>query len=199
MSKKWQVLFFVLLASVIFLLVRDVRRMSSRDDSVASDGVRVVTNVIYQSSFSSPSNGLPLASSHLCENANFGVHSLGEKRERLEMPSEISSSAVSSPRYIRGVFEFGRAGSDVWVYFDGCLFKVGCPCEFGRVSVIERDFAICVDEDKTITYLLPSLNQTGRPPIPSPRFISSGDGMGGGRPWYYVHTGTERKNEDGKN
>ena len=115
------------------------------------------------------------------------------------MPSKTSSSAVSSPKYIRGVFEYGCAGSESWVYFDGCLFKVGCPCEFGRVAVIDRDFVVCVGDDKSLTYLLPQKNYYGRAPVPSPRFTSSGDGTGGARPWYYVHTGTERKKEDGDN
>lgn len=90
-----------------------------------------------------------------------------------------------------------QAGGVRYVVFDGCDFRVGSPCEFGRVVVVDRNFTICADDDGHITYLLP-IDSHRRAPHPSRGSLQAANGAAA-RPWYYVHTGTDSlRIEDGK-
>lgn len=167
MNLPWKILFVVLIGLQVFLLFRDLSRKDSSAPSEPSSVV--ITNIVNSVSAPSPTP--------VFRGAN----------DRSTSISSNGFPVVKSPRYFRGEFVFGCAGSDSWVYFDGDLFRFGCPSEYGRVILIDKNFVIC-SEDGVITYLLPrdlnKITKNSGARIPSPRFTSSGDGMPAPRgPW----------------
>lgn len=169
MSLPWKILLVFLFLVACWLLYRDANSPLCHGSECLTNNVVYVTNFVYGLGATNLGN----AANNIAPNNGF------------QATNKLESMQYSNTFY-RGEFSFGCAGSDRWVYFDGDLFKVGCPSEFGRVVVLERDFIICVDENKHITYLLPRKNDKIRknpPPDPARVSLQAAHGHGGGVSW----------------
>lgn len=173
MSMFWKVAFLLLASMVGWLVYRDLNRPSVTHETV------VVSNVVERVSRPVSASGFvplftPPTNSH---------------SKDVSPPSKPSEPTT---RYIRGSFKFVSCGPEKYVLFDDAVFREGCPCEFGRVVVLDRNFVYCSDNG-TSTYLLPLESPDT---APSARLTSSADGAATGgkrRSWYYVHTRTDKE------
>lgn len=200
MSKFYHVLFFLAFLGVVWLSCREFSADRFSDYVPYSRYTNDLVAVVGR--FSLLSNRTErLKSDYL--NLSNSVHGLGAKRlenvrNNIAPDNGIPDFSRPRNRYIRGNYRFVQAGGISYIVFDGCDFRVGSPCEFGRVVVVDRNFTICVDDDGYMTYLLP-LDSDSRAAHPSRVSLQAANGAPA-RPWYYVHTGTVSKGvEDGKN
>ena len=201
MSLPWKIAFILLAGLCAWLLWRDCSRgpvgyadyvaFSNAVDCVVIDRVVELASLNLRgdggnhSPHYCPSNSVPLPSKDKAQASSRA--SVAPVKPKTQVAPSLPKT-----RYVRGLYEFGQAGNDVWVYFDGALVRRGCPSEFGTAVMIDKYFAACVNEDGLTTYLLP-LDESRLPTgsrLPSPRFTSSGDGRRAPS-WYYAHTGTD--------
>lgn len=209
MPLPWKILFLCALLGVVWLGIRDVSRVGGEyvSYSVLSNElaqVRAVLSPLCDGSerlksdfvnFTNSVHGLGVKHNGKVRNniaPNVGVLAGNNLKS---MQEEKEETAVPKDRYIRGDYEFHQVGGLRYVVFDGCDFRLGAPCEFGRVVVIDRHFSICVDNDGITTYLLPIDEKNAkmpRAPVPSRVSLQAASGQAArGGSWYYTHSGTE--------
>lgn len=101
--------------------------------------------------------------------------------ERLESPS---SPPKPQRQTIRGDYQYHSSPYETYIEFDGDTFKVGCPCEYGRVITCQKDFTICQDDEGNITYLVNGIRREARGVPPSPVSLQGRAGVPRAYPCY---------------